>query len=170
MSRRPEFRLLPVDSLHPHEQTDEADVDRLVDEIRRLGLVREPIWVSKEEGVILNGHHRYASLRRLGVRSVPAWVIDYADPAMELHRWGPGPPLAKSELLRRAREGALFPPKTSRHVWRGPAPAPHPTTLAELQADGPDRGSLSERRLRARPGGSRKGNGHAPSAKRAMTE
>jgi L-serine kinase (ADP) len=155
LSRAPEFRLVPVGSLREHEQVDEADVNRLVDEIRRLGLVREPIWVSKDDRVILNGHHRFAALRKLGVRWVPVWEVKYGDREMELGRWGPGPPLEKAEVVRRAREGALFPPKTSRHVWHGPAPAPHPTTLAELQAEDPESGSLSVRRERVRPDGSR---------------
>lgn len=155
MSAAPKFRLLPVASLHPHERVDEADVEHLVSEIRSLGLVREPIWVARGDDVILNGHHRYAALRKLGVRWVPAWVIEYTDPAMELLRWSPGPPLEKAEVVRRARVGSLFPPKTSRHVWHGPPPAPHPTTLAELQAEGPESGSLSVRRERVRPDGSR---------------
>jgi L-serine kinase (ADP) len=155
MSRAPEFRLVPIDSIHPHETVDPEDVDRLVVEIRSQGQVREPIWVANTDGVILNGHHRYAALRRLGVRRVPVWIFQYEDPAMELGRWSPGTPLSKEEILRHGREGALFPPKTSRHVWHGPAAAPHPTTLAELQADGPDSGSLSVRPERARPDGSR---------------
>jgi hypothetical protein len=155
VSRALEFRLVPVGSLHPHEQVDEADVDRLVKEIRRIGLVREPIWVAKADDVILNGHHRYAALRKLGVHRVPVWAVDYGDRAMELDRWGPGPALEKSEVVRRAREGLLFPPKTSRHVWHGPAPVPHPTTLAELQAEDPESGSLSVRRERVRPDESR---------------
>jgi L-serine kinase (ADP) len=155
VSEPPEFKLVPVRSLHPHEQVDEADVKRLVQEIRNLGLVREPIWVARDNGVILNGHHRYAALRKLGVRRVPAWEVDYFDPAMELLRWTPGPPLDKSDVVLRAHARSLFPPKTSRHVWHGPPPVPHPTTLAELQADGPESESLSVRRERARPGGSR---------------
>ena len=155
MTAAPEFRLLPIASLHPHEQIEEADVVRLVQEIRTLGVVREPIWVASGSYVILNGHHRYAALQRLGVRRVPAWIVEYLDPSMELLRWDPGPPLQKTEVIRRAREGSLFPPKTSRHVWHGPRPDPHPTTLAELQAEGPESGSLSVRPDRARPGGSR---------------
>ncbi len=155
MSRIPEFRLVPVESLFPHEEVDEADVDLLVHQIRAQGIVREPIWVTEADGVILNGHHRYAALRKLDVRRVPAWAVDYPDPAMEVGRWNAGPPFDKAEVVRRAREGPLFPPKTTRHVWRGPAPAPHPTTLAELQADDPESGSLSVRREPARPGGPR---------------
>jgi L-serine kinase (ADP) len=155
VSRQPEFRLVPVDSLRPHEKIDEADVGRLAAEIRNLGIVREPIWVSDGDGVILNGHHRYAALRRLGVRRVPAWVIDYTDPAMELSRWDHGPPLQKEEVVRRARAGDLFPPKTSRHSWKGPAPEPHVTTLAELQAEGPDTGSRPVPPDRVLSGGTR---------------
>ena len=140
MSHPPEFRLIPVTSLVPHEQIDPDDVERLSAEIRRLGMVQEPIWVSRD-GIILNGHHRYAALRKLGVHSVPAWVIDYPDPAMELHRWGPGAPPSKEEVVAHARAGGLFPPKTTRHIWRGPPPDPHPTMLAELQRDAPDNGS-----------------------------
>lgn len=152
MSRAPEFRLVPVASLRPHEQIDPADVEHLTEELRARGVLQEPIWVSLKEGVILNGHHRYAALQKLGAHRIPAWVVDYSDPAMELHRWGPGPSLDKAEVIRRGELGTLFPPKTSRHIWRGPAPAPHPTTLAELQADAPDGGSVPEPREPARPG------------------
>ncbi len=155
MTRAPEFRLVPVGLLLPHEQVDSEDVRRLAAALRVQGLVREPIWVSETESVILNGHHRYAALQRLGVRRVPAWVVNYSDPAMQLGRWSPGPPLEKAEVVRRARAGDLFPAKTSRHVWHGPAPTPRVTTLAELQAEEPESGSLSVRRERVPPGGSR---------------
>ena len=155
MSHAPAFRLVPISSLRPHEQIDPGDVRRLAAEIRTLGIVREPIWVTEGDGVILNGHHRYAALRAIGVRRVPAWVVDYSDPAMELGRWDSGPPLRKEDVLGRARAGELFPPKTSRHVWHGPAPSPHPTPLIELQADDPGAGSPSGPQERVRSTGRR---------------
>lgn len=155
MSASPSFELVPARTLLPHEQIDEADVERLAADLRRRGMLEEPIWVAAGEHVILNGHHRFAALQRLGARWVPAWIIDYADPEMELARWGAGPPLTKQEVIRRARAGQLFPPKTSRHIWHGPMPTPRPTTLAELQSEtpGPDFGSVS--RDRGRPVGPR---------------
>jgi hypothetical protein len=151
MTRAPVFQLLPATALRAHEEVDDADVARLAEEIRGLGVVREPIWVSTD-GVILNGHHRVAALRKLGVDRIPVWRVDYSDPAMELSRWGDGPAIEKAEVLRRAREGPLFPPKTSRHTWHGPPPAPRPTPLDELQIDG---GRPSDRRSREPPEGSR---------------
>ncbi len=146
MSQAPEFRLVAPGSLHPHERVEEGDVRLLVHQIRTQGMVMEPIWVAAGDGVILNGHHRYAALRELGVRRVPVWEVDYFDPAMEVRRWNAGPPVDKKDVVRRARAGSLFPPKTTRHIWRGPAPEPHPTTLAELQADGPNTESVPEPR------------------------
>ncbi len=72
--------------------------------------------------MILNGHHRVEAMRRLGLRRIPAWLLDYDGDGVELGRWGPGPPIAKAEVLRRARRGQPFPPKTTRHRLREPLP------------------------------------------------
>ena len=170
MTQAPEYALVPLASLLPHESVDAADVAGLVREIRGRGFVREPIWVARTERVILNGHHRFAALQVLGVRRVPAWLVEYSDPAMALARWGNGPPLQKAEVIRRARAGDLYPPKTSRHQWRGPDPAPHPTPLAELQTEGPGGGPEPARRAPVDPAVPRYGKAHSPSANRSMTE
>ncbi len=133
----PRFALVPIDRLLDHEEVDPAEVDRLVEAIRSTGEVTDPVWVAARDHVVLNGHHRVAALRRLGARRVPAWLFDYADETMALRRWGPGPPLSKAEVVRRARAGERFAPKTSRHVWEGgPLPA-HPTPLDRLLAPRP---------------------------------
>lgn len=129
----PAFLLLPIDQLKAHEEVDPHKVERIAREIRSSGLVEEPVWVARGEGVILNGHHRVAALASLGARRVPAWVLNYSDPAVHLDRWGPGPPISKEEVLRRARQGPLFPPKTSRHSLAVELPR-RPTPLSELLA------------------------------------
>jgi hypothetical protein len=110
---------------------DPEKVEELTLEIARSGKVEDPIWVERGTGVILNGHHRFEALLRLGARRVPAWVIDYDDPAVHLDRWNPGPTLSKAEVRARAREGRPFPPKTTRHSLEFELP-PHPTPLSEL--------------------------------------
>jgi L-serine kinase (ADP) len=67
----------------------------------------------------------------LGAERVPAWVLDYESDLVRLERWHPGPPISKSEVVRRAEEGRLFPPKTTRHRLLLDLPA-RPTPLAEL--------------------------------------
>jgi L-serine kinase (ADP) len=143
------FRRVRLRDLLEHEEIDPQKVDELVDDLRRTKVVTEPIWVAAGSGVILNGHHRVAALRRLGAEWAPAWVIDYGSPDVRLDRWTEGPPIDKAEVERRAREHRLFPPKTTRHSVLG-ALANRPTPLAELmRSSGTARGSPQPRASRS---------------------
>jgi hypothetical protein len=116
VTRAPTFELLDIDLLRIHEQIQPEHVARLVEQLRRDGFVADPIWVSRDTHVVLNGHHRFAALRALGARKVPAWVFDYDSDAVLLDRWTPGPPLSKGDVVARASGGDPFPPKTTRHT------------------------------------------------------
>ncbi len=135
------FALVPIATLRDHEEVDPEGVDRLVTELREEGRVLDPLWVSEGSFVILNGHHRFQALRRLGAERAPAWVIDYEDPRVHLERWQPDPPIAKAEVVARAIERRPFPPTTTRHSLEFPLPH-RPTPLASLGgpllADRPD--------------------------------
>jgi L-serine kinase (ADP) len=132
MNREPEFRIVPIGRLRGHEEHDPAKVDELVAELRRTGSFDDPIWVARGSWVILNGHHRVEAARRLGLKRVPAWVLDYQGEHVDLERWNPGPPIAKAEVLHRARHGRPFPPKTTRHRLRVQLP-PRSVPLSELE-------------------------------------
>jgi L-serine kinase (ADP) len=129
----PAFQLLPLERLRAHEEIDEGEARRVAADIRARGIVDDPIWVAAADDlyVILNGHHRVAALRQLGATLAPAWVLDYASDAIRLERWSAGPPIDKAEVVRRARSGEMFPPKTTRHVVSLSLPA-RPTSLADL--------------------------------------
>ena len=132
MNRPPQFRILPIERLRGHEEHDPAKVDELVAELRRAGTFDDPIWVARDGWVILNGHHRVEAARRLGLKRVPAWVLDYHGGQVDLERWSPGPRIPKAEVVRRARYGPPFPPKTTRHRLRVELPR-RSVPLAELE-------------------------------------
>lgn len=127
----PRFELVPILRLRIHEEIHPDAVGSLVERIRTDGQIERPILVSSEGWVILDGHHRFAALKSLGARRVPAWVVDYAEPSIRLERWQEGPPIAKSEVLARATEGRPYPPKTTRHRLDFELPE-RPTRLVEL--------------------------------------
>jgi hypothetical protein len=131
VSGRPRFRLVLLRDLVDHEEIEPRKVDALVRDFRRTRVVADPIWVDARSGVVLNGHHRVAALRRLGAARAPAWVVDYRSPVVRLERWDVGPPIAKDDVLRRAAEGRLFPPKTTRHFVDADLP-PRSTPLDVL--------------------------------------
>jgi len=131
MTRGVEFALLPIAVLKSHEQLNEATLQDLMVQIRHARVLIDPIWVARGSLVILNGHHRVEALRRLGAERVSAWVIDYESDIIHLGRWYAGPPIPKSEVVRRGVEGRPFPPKTTRHRLLIDLPA-RPTPLSEL--------------------------------------
>ncbi|HXY46789.1 MAG TPA: ParB N-terminal domain-containing protein [Thermoplasmata archaeon] len=137
MTRPPEFALVPIRDLHAHEQFQDDCVVALMEELRRAGVMNEPIWVSRDSLVILNGHHRVEAMRRMGASRMPAWLFEYESEVVSLEPWRPGPPIPKAEVIRRGVSGHLFPPKTTRHKIQVELP-PHPTSLADLLA--PERG------------------------------
>jgi L-serine kinase (ADP) len=131
MKGLPVFRLVPLADLKEHEEIDPADARSLAERILASGVVEDPIWVADGSGVILNGHHRVAALKSLGARRAPAWLIEYDADWVRLERWQEGPPIPKSEVVRRAATGQLFQPKTTRHILGVELP-PRPTPLSEL--------------------------------------
>jgi len=126
-----EFALLRISVLKVHERIDETNLAELIAHLRRSQVLSDPIWVARGSSVILNGHHRVEALRRIGADRVPAWVLDYESELIHVERWRSGPPIAKSEVIRRAEEGRPFPPKTTRHRLLLDLPA-RPTPLSEL--------------------------------------
>lgn len=113
------YELLPVDDLHPHEEVDPERVEELAETIDGDGFIAEPIVVDADEHVILDGHHRYQALRRLGCARIPAYIVDYDDPGIRVTLWdgAAADEVSKAEVIRRGREGDPFPPKTTRHLF-----------------------------------------------------
>jgi L-serine kinase (ADP) len=131
VSASPSYELIEIDRLKIHEHVRPELVAQLVQQIRRDGFVAEPVWVARGSNVVLNGHHRFAALRELGARKVPAWVFDYDSDLVALERWSPGPPLSKREIEARAAVGDPYPPKTTKHTVVVPLPD-RPTPLSLL--------------------------------------
>lgn len=129
------FELVAIDRLLPHEEVQEAVLRKVKEDVEREGALREPILVADEHYVVLNGHHRLAALRALGVKRVPAWVVAYFSDVVELDRWPEathGHPVSKEHVVERARKRKLYPPKTTRHQLRVDLPEKS-TDLADLQ-------------------------------------
>lgn len=128
---RPVF--LDLSLLRCHERIRPELLSQLQDEIRRDREIRRPILVADGDFVILDGHHRYEALRRLGCRRIPAYVVNYFSGIVEVGVWPDASVrhVTKEEVIRRGRTGNLFPPKTSRHTVRA-ALEDHPVPLADL--------------------------------------
>lgn len=130
----PRFSLIPTRRLVRHEQVDDEHVDRLAARIEAEGALFKPIVADEGSYVVLDGHHRFAALVRLGCRLVPCHLVDYNDPAIQVEHWENGAPMSKIDLISNALSGRLYPAKTSRHGTLRAMPA-QPTPLQHLHPD-----------------------------------
>ena len=125
--------VLDITVPRPHERTRPDLLAQLVEEIARDGVLKVPVLVEREHHVILDGHHRWEALRRLGCRRIPAYVVDYASEEISLTTW-PGAIVAtvtKEEVVAHGVAGDLFPPKTTRHLLKEKLPV-SPVPLKDL--------------------------------------
>jgi ParB-like chromosome segregation protein Spo0J len=101
-----------------HEQVVEGRVEELRERIKDDGKLKRPIVVEKSSLVILDGHHRYHALKRMGLIKIPVQLVDYnnGEVRVYLRRKELLVELIKEAVLQRAREGRLFPNKTTRHL------------------------------------------------------
>lgn len=109
------FALVDPSRLRVHEQIVEERVESVAKGLARIGWVRVPIIADAASGTILDGHHRFAALQRLGVRRVPVAFVDYADRRIVVETWRDEKAPSKEEVVARAAAGTPFPPKSTRH-------------------------------------------------------
>jgi ParB-like chromosome segregation protein Spo0J len=108
--------IVPLAWLRPHEEYDEARVQEVLRLFTTRRSVDYAIVADRATGTIVDGHHRYEALRRLGAARAPALLVDYADPSITVRTWREDERApTKAEIVARAREGRLYPPKSTRH-------------------------------------------------------
>jgi len=85
--------LIDVDKLVPHEEIVPGRLRDLVEKIKSEGVVDMPIVVAPIPGtdkyLVVDGHHRWAAVKELGYRKVPAIIIDYFNDSVKLKTWYP---------------------------------------------------------------------------------
>lgn len=111
------FERLPIDRLRPHEEVDEEALEEVIEALRREIGLSVPIVVDRRTLVILDGHHRHAAYRALGMKEIPCVLVDYDSPRIRVEARRPGIVVSKAEVIRRGLSGQLYPPKTTRHLF-----------------------------------------------------
>lgn len=71
------------------------------------------IVVCCETLTVLDGHHRLEIYRENGIREVPVLLVRYDRQCIQAH---PDRHIDKNEIIQRAQNGNLFPPKSTKHV------------------------------------------------------
>jgi hypothetical protein len=111
-----------LSKVRPTEETLAARVEALFLEILACGYWTHPVLVDETSYAVMDGHHRLAAAERLGLRSVPAILLSYADPRVRLEAWRPDESFTPEVLRERALSGRLLPYKTTRHIIQASMP------------------------------------------------
>jgi len=123
--KQEEVTYVDIEWLKPHEKVvNQERVDALIDAISRWGAYRKPLLVDRDSGSILDGHHRYFAAQGLGLKKVPAALVDYLkDDSITVDVW-PGDhgisKISKQDVIDMCLSADVFPPKTSRHTFAEP--------------------------------------------------
>lgn len=79
--------MVELEELKPHEEVIEEVVQALSKEIRDTRVVHDPLMVDQDDHVILDGMHRYNSLKELNCRFAPCCLLDYGSPQIKVGSW-----------------------------------------------------------------------------------
>ena len=69
------------------EETIEEIVDALRREWETTSTIQHPIMVDENTRVVLDGTHRLDTLKRMGCTLIPACLVDYENPSIEVKSW-----------------------------------------------------------------------------------
>lgn len=88
----------------------------LTDDIRKNKVIRMPIVVDRRTGIILDGHHRTCAAKKIGIRKIPALIVDYNMPDIEVYPRR-NIKVSKNDVIRICRNNEKYPSKTTKHVF-----------------------------------------------------
>src|SRR5215469_2575791 len=131
-----EITLVDLSRVLPTEEVNPDFVDTLAAGIAASGVWTHPLLIETDSLALLDGHHRLAAAKRIGLRSVPALRVSYGDPRVHVESWRPGSVLAPAEIIARARAGHLLPYKSTRHITEFVIPQVRVPIQALRDADG----------------------------------
>ena len=106
--------LLYVNQIFPHEKVVRERMDKLVDYLSSLKpyIIIPSILICSKSHMIIDGHHRYYALQKLGYKKVPVTKVNYDSELITTHIHGK---ISKEELLNAASNNIMLQPKTSFH-------------------------------------------------------
>jgi uncharacterized protein (DUF1015 family) len=104
--------LLDISNLLSHENIVERRVAYLSARILKDGFIKKAIAVDQSSFVVLDGHHRVEAARAIGLRRIPAIILDYSSEKIVVTPHS----ISKEDVIRAALEGRKFPPKTTKHM------------------------------------------------------
>ncbi|MFN4133807.1 MAG: ParB N-terminal domain-containing protein, partial [Candidatus Hadarchaeales archaeon] len=82
-----DLEILDVEEMFIHEEIIPEILASLVSDIKTTGSFRDPVILDSETKVVLDGMHRVAAAKKLGLKAIPACLVDYSHPKIKIGCW-----------------------------------------------------------------------------------
>jgi len=110
--------LIELKQLKAHEEVNLRHLKELKKEIEYDRILKFAIAVDKGTNIILDGHHRFNVLKKLGCKEIPAVFVDYNSPQVEVKSWRNNRNVTKEIVIEAGLSNNKLPAKTSKHMVR----------------------------------------------------
>jgi L-serine kinase (ADP) len=113
---RMNIQTISLEQIHQHEEIDKHNLQHVMTMIQKSKVFKEPIIVDKKSLVILDGHHRFNSCKKLGLHKIPCILVDYLkDTHIRVTSRRKKIDITKEIVVKMGLSGNLFPKKTTKH-------------------------------------------------------
>lgn len=110
--------LIEINKLRCHEMVCLKRLKQVKDDLLVKGYIKNPVVVDQKNNIILDGHHRVAALKQIGVSKIPAFLVDYQDKKIKVTLRRKEFVFAdiKQAVIDYCLKGKIFPSKTTKHL------------------------------------------------------
>jgi hypothetical protein len=107
--------LVDVDLIFPHEKIIEKNTSTISNFLKSFNdhIVLSSILCCSKSMVIIDGHHRYFSLKKLGFKKIPVTKLDYFS---ENIKTSIDQKYSKNQIIEHGINGDLMEPKSTSHI------------------------------------------------------
>jgi hypothetical protein len=107
--------LVDVDLIFPHEKIIEKNTSTISNFLKSFNdhIVLSSILCCSKSMVIIDGHHRYFSLKKLGFKKIPVTKLDYFS---EDIKTSIDQKYSKNQIIEHGINGDLMEPKSTSHI------------------------------------------------------
>ncbi|WBA57171.1 ParB N-terminal domain-containing protein [Providencia sp. 21OH12SH02B-Prov] len=110
------LELVNIDNIQITEEHIPERVEWLIEKIKAEALWRVPLLLEENSYAIMDGHHRFEVAKKLGLRRVPAVMLNYNLPSVQVISWREDFVINKSIVQSYIKDKKVFPHKTTKHI------------------------------------------------------
>jgi hypothetical protein len=109
------LELVDVDLIFPHEKIIEKNTSTISNFLKSFNdhIVLSSILCCSKSMVIIDGHHRYFSLKKLGFKKIPVTKLDYFSNDIKTSI---DQKYSKDQIIEHGINGDLMEPKSTSHI------------------------------------------------------